>query len=131
MTALLLAAWNVARPILTFGVTLPAWLFLAGGLWLWVDRTSAVRTAVDGAVRELVAGAEIEALRARLDAERQIAAFLRGRAEALAAANAKFEAERSAAESENERLTDELDALKSQPVPGDCDVTSDFLERLR
>lgn len=67
-----LALWNVVRPILMFRIALPLWVFLAVAGWLYVDRTSAVRTAVDKAVTSLVAGAQLQALDAQLAEERRI-----------------------------------------------------------
>lgn len=128
---IILTIWRFLRPILTFGVTLPVWLFIAAAVWLWVDKTSAVRAAVDNAVTELAAGAEIEGLKARLAAQEKLAAFERGKAEALAAANARFDSDRQIAELESERLANELEELRSQPAPDGCVVTPDLLDRLR
>lgn len=69
MPIALITIWKVIRPILTFGITLPVWLFLVAGGWFWWDKTSAVRTAVNNAVTELVAGAEMDALKAKLAEE--------------------------------------------------------------
>ncbi|MER9851229.1 hypothetical protein NKJ55_28715 [Mesorhizobium sp. M0106] len=68
-------------PVLTFGLTLPVWFFLAVGIWLWWDKTSAVRLAIDKAVTELVAGAQIEALNAELVEQRRLRAWSDGKAE--------------------------------------------------
>ncbi|CDX19966.1 conserved hypothetical protein [Mesorhizobium sp. ORS 3359] len=76
---LLLKNWVL--PILTFGITLPVWFFLAAGGWLWWDRTSAVRLAVDKAVTELVAGAQIEALKAEAAEQRRMRAWSDGKAD--------------------------------------------------
>lgn len=56
--------------VLTFGLTIPVWLVLAVSLWVHFDKGSAVRQAVDRAVTELVAGAELEAAREREKAMR-------------------------------------------------------------
>lgn len=82
---LFLKTWVL--PILTFGITLPVWAFLAGGVWLSIDKTSAVRLAVDKAVTELVAGAQLDALKAEAIEERRLRAWSDGKAdEALQAA---------------------------------------------
>lgn len=62
MTAILAIAWRIAR------ISLPVPLFviaLAVGWWQ-LDKTSAVRRAVDDALTEAVAGAKIAALEAQL-----------------------------------------------------------------
>lgn len=76
---LFLKTWVL--PILTFGITLPVWFFLAAGGWLWWDKTSAVRQAVDKAVTELVAGAQIEALKAEATEQRRMRAWSDGKAD--------------------------------------------------
>jgi hypothetical protein len=79
------AAWLFLRtwvlPILTFGITLPLWLFLAAGIWVWFDKGSAVRLAVDRAVTDLVAGAQLDALKAEAIEERRLRAWSDGKAD--------------------------------------------------
>jgi hypothetical protein len=138
MPAILATAWKIIGPILTFGITLPVWFFLAGGVWLWVDKASAARVAVDRAVTRLVAGAELDALRETAAANARLAAFRDGeiaearrRQGALEAANAALSGQQAANDIENKRLIDELDELASQPPPADCRVNPDLLRRLR
>jgi hypothetical protein len=129
-----LAALSFAKPflgILTFGVTLPVWLFLVGGLWLYFDRGSDIRQAVDRAVKEVVAGAELEAARAAAEAERMIAAAQRGRAEALAAANRNMADGLATAQEELEEANGQIADLLSRPVDGECTVDDDVFGRLR
>lgn len=76
---LLLKTWVL--PILTFGITLPLWLFLAAGIWVWFDKGSAVRLAVDRAVTDLVAGAQLDALKAEAIEERRLRAWSDGKAD--------------------------------------------------
>jgi len=76
---LFLRSWVL--PVLTFGITLPVWFFLAAGGWLWWDKTSAVRLAVDKAVTELVAGAQLEALKAEAVEQRRMRAWSDGKAD--------------------------------------------------
>ncbi|MER8946118.1 hypothetical protein [Mesorhizobium sp. M0959] len=68
-------------PLLTFGITLPVWIFLVAGIWLWWDKTSEVRQAVDKAVTELVAGAQLDALNAELVEQRRLRAWSDGKAD--------------------------------------------------
>ncbi len=123
MTAALTILWRA----LTFGVTLPVWAFLALGIWVKFDQGQTIRRAV----KDYVAGAEIEGLKARIDAAQQVAAFERGKAQALEAANKQFEQARQDAERESERLANELADLQSRPAPDGCTVDDDLLGRLR
>lgn len=125
-------------PLLTFGVTLPLWLIAAVALWVHFDRGSAVRTAVDRAVVQLVAGAEIEAARASAAAQHRLRLLAEGAAEearrrATAAENAnqQFAAALAAAETQKEDLAHEIDDLLAQPVDDACAVSADLLDRLR
>ncbi len=128
--------WGFLAPILTFGITLPAWAFLAAGIWLWWDKTSAVREAVDKAVTELVAGAEIEALEAKVEGERRLRMYAEGnaqearrRADAAETANTELAARGALDALENERMRDELDDVRaSEPA---CVVGPDLGSRLR
>lgn len=120
-----LAAWRV----LTIMIPVPLALIVAAGLWVHFDKASAIRKAVDKAITELVAGAEIDALEAKLDAERALRVFAEGRASALGEANRHFEEQRIAAERENEGLSDELEELKAS-APG-TSVDQPILDRLR
>lgn len=127
-----------AAAFLTFGVTLPVWLFLAAGAWLYFDRSSAIRTAVDSAVTELVAGAELEAARATAEANDKLrlaaearADEARRRARAAEAANAAFAERAAKARLLADNLEDEIDEILSAPVDSDCRVDRGLLERLR
>ncbi len=129
--AFLARTMAAAGTVLAFSVTLPVWAFLAAGAWLSLDKSSAVRQAVDSAVTELVAGAELEAARAETDALREIAAETQRRLAAANLANALF-AERLAESRRTEQeLTDEIEDLLAHPVAGDCTVDGDLHRRLR
>ncbi|MCA0276233.1 MAG: hypothetical protein LCH86_09525 [Proteobacteria bacterium] len=119
-----LAVWRV----LTVMIPIPLVLIIAAGIWVHFDKSSAVRRAVDKAVTELMAGAELDALKAQLAAEKTARAFLEGKAASLAEANQRFEDARIAAERKNEGLSDELDELKAQ-APGTT-VDQPMLDRL-
>ncbi|OAB57599.1 hypothetical protein AY599_18240 [Leptolyngbya valderiana BDU 20041] len=119
------------RGVLVAGVTLPVWLMLAIGLWLYVDRGSAVRTAVDAAVTELVAGAEIAGLEARIAALETLNAEEAGRAMALEQANARFADQLGEAMIELDNANDEIAELLARPVDADCRVDDGLAERLR
>ncbi|CAN7165763.1 hypothetical protein LJR234_000340 [Mesorhizobium amorphae] len=117
-------------PLLTFGITLPVWFFLAAGLWLWWDKTSAVRTAVDKAVTELVAGAQLDAMQAELNEERRLRAWNDGKAdearrfadeersarEAVETKLTQTDAEKRKAENELAVLQDRVDGLVDQQL---------------
>jgi hypothetical protein len=127
MTAFLAIAWRV----LSWCVPIPLALIAAAYAWFQIDKHSAVRKAVDKAVTEMVAGAQIATLEAQLEASERAVAFERGRAEAFEDATQKFDQARQEAEQETERLDNELDALKAAPPPAACDVTDDLINRLR
>lgn len=127
--------WKLARIVLP----IPLGVIAAAGLWLWLDRSSAIRQAVDKATTELVAGAKIDALEATADAERRLrmyaemnAAEARRKAEQLAAANKELTDQLVLADLENEELLSDLEARKDEPAPPDgCVVDDALLERLR
>lgn len=133
-----LAIWKVVRPILTFGITLPLWLFLAAGVWLYVDKASAVRTAVNGAVTDLVAGAQLERFQTLLDEERRLRIWTEGAAaerQRLAdenlAARADLAVKLALTTDEKKGLEDDLAAIQSRPCTGDCFVDQLLFDRLR
>jgi hypothetical protein len=143
MTALLAGlvgnrAAGIIGGVLAFVVPIPLILILAALAWVHFDKSSAIRKAVDDAVTELVAGAEIAALKAQAAAQREIAtrsadaareARRRLRVEATARTNLSIRL--VAIQTENEMLNDDLDDLLSSPVAGDCAVDSVFIGRLR
>lgn len=138
MTAALWAIWRVVRPILVFGITLPIWVFLAAGVWLWVDKASAVRHAVDKAVTQLVAGAQLDALNASLAEERRLRAWTDGhadearrRADEERNARLEVEAQLTVNDAQRKEMADELAAIAARAVPGDCRVDQQLLDGLR
>lgn len=131
------AAGIIGR-VLGFVIPVPLILILAALAWVQFDKSSFARKAVDDAVTELVAGAEIEALKAQLSAQKEIAARLADvaaeRARRLRAEQSALEtlnARLTASQAENEILNDDLADLLSRPVSGDCTVGADILDRLR
>ncbi|QPC91464.1 hypothetical protein [Mesorhizobium sp. INR15] len=121
-------------PILTFGITLPVWVFLIVGAWLYFDKASAVRAAVT----KLVAGAEIEALNARLTEERRIRQWSDAKA---AEANQVAETERKSLEEletnlalsdiDERKKKDDLAKIEARPTPDGCRVDDFLFQRLR
>lgn len=116
---LLFKTWVV--PILTFGITLPVWVFLAGGAWLWIDKTSAVRHAVDTAVTRLVAGAQLDALQAEVIEERRLRAWSDGKADeaskiaaAERSARVTLETTLKQTDAEKRKAEDDLAALQAR-----------------
>ena len=134
MSAVLTVLWRV----LGFTIPLPIGVILAALAWLHFDKSSAIRQAVDEQVTEMVAGAEIAALEAKLEAEEKIAAA-RGAAATEANrrlmveinARTNLAARLAAIQTENEILNDDLADLLSRPVDRDCAVDPDLLGRLR
>lgn len=116
---------------LTFGVTIPLGVILAAGLWMHFDKGSAVRIAVDRAVTELVAGAELEAARTRADAQAKIITEQRAQMVALELANERFAERLREAEFDLENANDEIQDLATRPISSTCTVDGDLLERLR
>src|SRR5690606_16200499 len=93
---------------LAVGITVPLWLLLAAGIWLHLDRTSAIRKAVEPAGTDLVTAGEVEATRAREEGLRKIIADQQIKAERDRAARARFAELLMAAQTEKEGLADEL-----------------------
>ena len=124
--------------ILSFTIPIPIILILGLAAWVQFDKSSAIRQAVNDYVKEMVAGAEIAALEARLDAKKKISAA-RGQVAAeanrrlMAEINARVNLSRrlAAIQTENEILNDDLADLLSRPVPRDCVVDPDLLGGLR
>ena len=129
--ALLGRAGKGLLALLAVGITVPVWLMLAAGIWLWLDRSSAIRKAVDRAVTELVDGAELEAARAREEALNKIIADQKLKAERDRASLARFAELLAAAQTEKEGLADELAELEASPPPDSCTVDGALLDRLR
>lgn len=132
------AIWSFIRPILVFGITLPVWVFLVAGAWLWFDKTSSVRQAVNKATAELVAGAQLEALNAQLVEERRIRAWSDGKAEEAAkiaaderAARVDLEQQLTQTDAQKKESDDELAALKAKAVSAGCTVDDGLLGGLR
>lgn len=122
--------WRFLRPILIFGITLPVWVFLVASAWLYFDRTSAIRTAVDQAVTNLVAGEQLAAASARAAGLQAIINEKQRRLAAAQRANDLFAESLASARTKQLDLTDEIENILSRPVAGDCSVSDDILRRL-
>lgn len=126
MTALLDILWRVAR----FTVPIPLIAIAAALIWTQIDKTSSVRRAVDKAMTQAVAGAQIASLEARLaERERQLAAgrkALAGFAELLREAQAR---EAALAEQDAEDEAEFEARLKA--AGRSCAVTDDDIQWLR
>ncbi|TPL49106.1 hypothetical protein FJ937_16605 [Mesorhizobium sp. B2-4-4] len=116
---LLFKTWVL--PILTFGITLPVWAFLAGGAWLWIDKTSAVRHAVDTAMTRLVAGAQLDALQAEVIEQRRLRAWSDGKADEASkiaaderSARVTLETTLTQTDAEKRKAEDDLAALQAR-----------------
>jgi hypothetical protein len=116
MTAFLAIAWRV----LSWCVPIPLALIVAAAGWVAIDKHSAVRKAVDKAVTELVAGAEIAALEAQLNAANVATALQKARADTLQEANQQLEEDREQDEAEDAKRVAELEAIKARPLPPTC-----------
>lgn len=132
----LFAKWVL--PILVFTISVPLWIFLAGGIWLYFDRSSAIRTAVNKAVTELVAGAELDALNATVIEERRLRAWSDGKAneqrmiaDEERSARIDLEAQLTITDADKKELADELAKIENSPPPADCRVDQQFLDGLR
>lgn len=130
--------WNVVRPILMFRISLPLWVFLAAGGWLYIDKTSAVRAAVNKAVTNMVAGAQLQALEATLVEERRIRQWSDSKADD--SARIADETQSDLVDMQNKLtltdikrkgLADDLAKLKARPAPAQCGVDDFLFERLR
>jgi len=126
--------WRVAR----ISIPLPLGLIAAAAVWLWLDKASAVRTAVNDAVRELVAGSQIEALQEQLETQRQVNEAWRRLSEANARryekereARMAFEQELEEARRADEDTQEEINDLSSKPAQGVGTVGPDLGRRLR
>jgi len=128
------ALWALA----TITIPLPLIVIVAGGLWLWIDTGSRVRTAVDKAMKELVAGAEIDALEAKLDGERRLRMFAEGARDEARRIQAEEEKARQEfsdklvlSEIQSENDAKEIEDLKKQPRPEECVADDAYIDGLR
>mgnify|MGYP000941717587 CR=1 FL=1 len=126
--------WRVLR--VSIPVPLAAVVVVAG--WWWIDRTSAVRHAVDKAVTELVAGEELAAAKALAEGEQKLREFAEERARAAReAAAAEYAAREDLARKEAEtaaeleNANDQIAELLARPAPAGCRADADLLGRLR
>jgi hypothetical protein len=116
--------------LLSFGITLPLWIFLAAGVWLHLDKASAVRRAVDSAVTDLVAGAQISAANAKATALQAIVDEQNRKLAAEKQANRLFEERLAASHRTQLETEDAIQNLLARPVAGDCHVHNDVFGRL-
>lgn len=116
-----------AGKLLSIRVTIPVWLIIAAGFWVQYDKSSVVRKAI----AELVAGAELEAERARVTAKDQIIQTLEQKAALLTKANENFNSELQEARTSLEDADDQIQELLSSPVNSTCTVDSRVFDRLQ
>ncbi len=126
--------WRVATIIIP--VPLAALVVVSG--WLWIDKHSFARKAVNSAVTRLVAGAELDAAKADAAAMAAIAGMLTrqlkettDRAEKEQATRHEFEVKLALSEAENKDLESELDDVLSQPPAPDGLVDDRLYGRMR
>lgn len=117
--------------LLTFVIAIPIWLILIVGLWLYFDKSSDIRKAVDDAVKELVAGAELEAASAKIDALERIAAENKRLADRLEKANRALDTEMLNTNRELENANADIEKLLSRPDRIRCDLDDDLYNGLR
>lgn len=124
--------------VLTIGIIIPIWLILLVLGWSYIDKNWSVKRAVNKAVTELVAGAELKAAAATIENEKRLRTFAEGslleaklRAEAAERANTKFQVELEEKEKENEELEKELQTVADLPLSGECKPTPELLNSLR
>lgn len=121
----------IGRRVLFFAIPVPVALILAAWAWVTIDKSSAVRRAVNGAIEKLVDGAELEAERAKNAGLKKILAQRERQAEADREALRSFADQLAAATDENGTLADALALIQNQPVDPLCRVDRALLERLR
>ncbi|MER9524068.1 hypothetical protein NKI96_10830 [Mesorhizobium sp. M0292] len=121
-----------------FTIKLPLFVFLVAGIWLYFDRGSAIRTAVNKAVTQLVAGAELAALNAELVETRRInawsekqAADAAKQADAERADRIALEGQLALTANEKKEAADDLASIQALPVTEDCTVGQSLYDRLR
>ncbi len=129
ITAALVAGimFPVTRKFFMASIPMPIVLLIAIGAWLYLDRAEVAKRAV----RELVAGAEIDAAKNTIKAQGKILAA--EKAERANAVDALLELSNKmlAVQRQNEDLQNEIDDIASHPVATDCRVDAALLERLR
>lgn len=116
--------------LLSIGITIPLWVILGAVIWFQIDKTSSVRTAVDRAVKELVAGAEIKAAESRADALQKIVDEERQKAADLKAANERYAKQAMQDNIEIGNLNDQIAEQQAQPIPENCSVDDPLAGRL-
>ncbi|PBB41786.1 hypothetical protein CK222_21775 [Mesorhizobium sp. WSM3866] len=140
MTAAIAIAWlrKWVWPVLSFGITLPVWAFLIAGTWLYFDKASAIRTAVNQAVTKLVAGAELEALNAKLTEERRIRQWAEAKvdetnrlAEIDRQAREDLEKQSNLSRLDNRKRKDDLVQIEARALPDGCRVDEFLFNRMR
>ena len=123
---------------LTIAITVPIWVFIIVGAWLFFDRHSAIRNSVNTAVKNLVAGEELAAANQQIKGKNELiriqtnqAALAQERANRAESANSIFMEQLKTVTDQNEAINDELSELASKPVSNDCSVSGDLANRLR
>ncbi len=120
-----------ALSVLTFGITIPLGVIIAVFLWFHFDKSSDIRKAVDGAVKELVAGAELEAANARVEALNKIALERQQRVERLELANRNYANKLADANTQLDNANERIEKILSRPNRAVCDLDDELFNGLQ
>lgn len=112
---------------LSFGITVPIGLFIAVWLFFQWDKSAAVKAAVVN----LVAGAELEAARAREDGLAKINAVLIEDQRKLEAANMAFADSLAASETKLDKANEDIERILARPERIKCAVDRPVFDGLR
>jgi hypothetical protein len=132
------AIWLIVKRIL--GATIPMPVIVIGmALAAWpIAKVFAVDQAIKAYAKQMIAGAEIQALQSELKATGVIAAFQKKRAveaekqlSSQLEAQATFLTNMANLRETNQDLQNELDDIASMPEPVACRVDDALIERLR
>jgi len=123
--------WDGAKALLSIAIHIPLILIIGALLWTKWDKSSAVRRAVDTAVAKLVVWAELDAANARIAALEKIVAQHKAEMAGDSVAKQVHAEQLAKSNAENERLSDAIALVESQPVNSGCVVDQQLLDRLR
>lgn len=137
MTALLAIGWKFLKGTFELTLPIPIALLVAGYVWVLMDKQSAIRAAVNKAVTEIVAGAELKAAAQEVEnqkllralAEDKLAEELR-RVNIVQAANKSYADKLATANEEKDALEHEIAEMENLPPPDRCLVGDDLFNRL-
>lgn len=126
---------SILKHVFSFTIPVPvALLVILWGVWqaaAYFDKTA----AIEAAIKELVAGAEIEAANAKAAAAQKRAAAAQ---DLLKVTQTQLEAEKralaefqAAAQETEQELKDQIDDALSTPAPDRCIAPDEFINKLR